>query len=152
MHSKRQPQQGSLWRPGGNERVDPNDAQSSHKLYRSLLRQESTKGQTARPDGFSYTRIRRRSLCPHATDYLPLQPHVRHYDNGNGKAHESQIGDAVGHAHRQQLRISLTTMRTGVRHYLPVVGKGLTFGKSCDHNPEEGDQQEPPDSLKPYLI
>lgn len=78
--------------------------------------------------------------------------HVRLEHDGYGKGNQKQVGDDVAGAHGDELGVSLTTLCARVGQYLPVMIKGLAFGKSGNDDRGKGDGQEPSDELQYIFV
>lgn len=64
-------------------------------------------------------------------------------DDWNGKDDEHQVGKDVASGHGDELDIALATLTTGVRQDLPVMLKGIAFGKIANDDGDEGEPKGP---------
>jgi len=76
---------------------------------------------------------------------------VRFDDHRERKDDEEDVGDDVGGTHGDKLRICLPTMWSRIWHHLPIMVKGMAFGKSCDEHGDEGNDQEGPNGAQDRL-
>ena len=64
------------------------------------------------------------------------------HDDRDRKGDEEYIGDDVGDAHGEQLRVALSALRSWIRYDLPVVGSGVALCQCGNEDHEESNDEK----------
>ena len=147
----------------GTENQGVGDGSCSEDLQRGeegaeLLVAVAMYGAIDAVDGDSHEDERQRE--EDAKRNLAFDRHVGLDDDGKREADEDQVGDYIGHAHRQKLSVALSAVRTWIRGNLPVAGEGLAFderghddGAECyAEEPLDAAEQQVPASLPALIV